>query len=250
MAYVSKWESLDDALARVIEATGESEVEAQHAITRALADGVVEIRAKPVRHATKGLTAAKTILAWAELEIPPRLGPKDLNWERSSTTKPWMVRNDRLRGFWDLAGIELSRSDVTTLLCGPQTEGDTSGKTASESAPTTPRPLAAPAASELPVPANGAGAKSNPARTTADTSGRRRRGRRPMKSEQAQDAMRKDIRQGLPAADLNEMIEKELAARYGVSRDTARKARAAVLSEITEPDLPTNSDNRQLPTRK
>jgi DNA-binding GntR family transcriptional regulator len=33
---------------------------------------------------------------------------------------------------------------------------------------------------------------------------------------------------------LQEMKEKELAATYGVSRDTARKARNAVVSEIAE----------------
>jgi len=35
-------------------------------------------------------------------------------------------------------------------------------------------------------------------------------------------------------AQLQGMIEKDLAARYGVSRDTARKARSAVVSEIAD----------------
>jgi DNA-binding GntR family transcriptional regulator len=43
--------------------------------------------------------------------------------------------------------------------------------------------------------------------------------------------MRLDLLQG---TDLQGMREKELAAKYGVSRDTARKARHAVLAEIVD----------------
>jgi hypothetical protein len=42
--------------------------------------------------------------------------------------------------------------------------------------------------------------------------------------------MRKDLENGtLTIVDLRGMIEKQLAARYGVSRETARKARYYVL---------------------
>ena len=61
----------------------------------------------------------------------------------------------------------------------------------------------------------------------------RKRGRRPKKLEQTKEAMMRDIRRGqLTANKLREMLEKELAATYGVSRETARKARDAVMSEI------------------
>jgi len=47
--------------------------------------------------------------------------------------------------------------------------------------------------------------------------------------------MREDVRQGRrTVAELKKMLEKELASTYGVSRDTARKARNAVLSEFGE----------------
>jgi DNA-binding GntR family transcriptional regulator len=47
--------------------------------------------------------------------------------------------------------------------------------------------------------------------------------------------MRNDIQQGkLTAAELAVMLEKNLSANYSVSRDTARKARKAVLSELGE----------------
>jgi hypothetical protein len=60
----------------------------------------------------------------------------------------------------------------------------------------------------------------------------RRRGPRPKKLEQTKEAMRRDLREnGLTPASLREMREKGLKERYSVSRDTARKARAEILSE-------------------
>jgi hypothetical protein len=60
-----------------------------------------------------------------------------------------------------------------------------------------------------------------------------RRGRHPKKLEQVKEAMRGDIRDGKRTAEsLGAMLEKELENTYGASRDTTRKARAAVLSEI------------------
>jgi hypothetical protein len=57
--------------------------------------------------------------------------------------------------------------------------------------------------------------------------------RRPIKLEQTKEAMRREIQAGeMTPANLTAMIEKELACKYSVSRDTARKARNAVLSEF------------------
>ena len=62
----------------------------------------------------------------------------------------------------------------------------------------------------------------------------RPRGAKPKKLEQVKEAMRNHIQQGRrTVAELSSMREKELAAEYGVSRDTARKARKAV-SEFVE----------------
>jgi DNA-binding GntR family transcriptional regulator len=45
--------------------------------------------------------------------------------------------------------------------------------------------------------------------------------------------MREEIQQGrLTIAQLQGKVEKDLASKYGVSRDTARKARKSVLSEF------------------
>jgi hypothetical protein len=60
----------------------------------------------------------------------------------------------------------------------------------------------------------------------------RPRGRPPTKLETVTEAMRNDIRQGGTVADLEKMLEKNMAEKYGVSRDTARKAREIILSEL------------------
>jgi hypothetical protein len=70
----------------------------------------------------------------------------------------------------------------------------------------------------------------------------RKRGPRPRKSDQVKEAMRNDIRHGrLTVAELSNMLEKDLAPRYGgVSRDTARKAREAVCREFNSRQRATN----------
>jgi hypothetical protein len=61
----------------------------------------------------------------------------------------------------------------------------------------------------------------------------RSRGRRPKKLDQVKEVMWEDIRLGRQTPEgLRDMLEKELEVEYGVSRDTARKARDAVLSEM------------------
>jgi hypothetical protein len=84
------------------------------------------------------------------------------------------------------------------------------------------------------VTATGCRSNASPQRVGAATSARRR-GPKPRKFEQARDAMKDDIQQGrLTAAQLDEMLEKNLSMMYGVSRDVGRKARSAVLSEFGE----------------
>lgn len=71
----------------------------------------------------------------------------------------------------------------------------------------------------------------------------RRRGPKPIKLEKTKEKMRRDIQEGRQTADaLKNMFEKDLASSYGVSRDTARRARNAVLSEIVEHSISTNNN--------
>ena len=61
-----------------------------------------------------------------------------------------------------------------------------------------------------------------------------RRGRKPIKLEQVKEAMKLDFSQ---RSELQNMQEKELAAKYRVSRDTARKARDAVVPQIVDDSI-------------
>jgi hypothetical protein len=70
---------------------------------------------------------------------------------------------------------------------------------------------------------------------SAVASDRPKRGPKPTKLKGVQEAMKRDIQTGKLTVDsLRAMREKQLAGPYGVSRDTARKARNAVLSEFVE----------------
>ena len=70
-----------------------------------------------------------------------------------------------------------------------------------------------------------------------------RGGRRPRKRNRVKAAMNEDLEQGrLTESALKNMLEKNLADKYGVSRETARKARDEVLSEMarmSETQFPT-----------
>jgi hypothetical protein len=61
----------------------------------------------------------------------------------------------------------------------------------------------------------------------------RKRGRTPIKLERVKERMRRDIQEGRCTVDgLNSKLEKVLAQEYAVSRDTARKARNAIVLEF------------------
>jgi hypothetical protein len=72
-----------------------------------------------------------------------------------------------------------------------------------------------------------------------------KRGRKSWKRGPVEAAMRNDIQEGrLTLAELQTMGEKVLADRYKASRDTVRKAREVVLSELSND----KNDKRQFPT--
>jgi hypothetical protein len=253
MAYVGKWERLKDALARVIEASGMSEDEAKEDICGAISDGAIEIRAKPLKHATNGFVARKARPRGSALQIPT-LRPKDIDWDGSRPWKPWLAQCGGFKrpGYWYLDWIELWRDDVTTVLCSAKTLGEPIAYASPESAVTDAGRAAAASVGVL-VPADKlAGRKSVRSPTSTAAAQGRPRGRRPEKFERTVAAIRNNLQQrSLTVAILNKMREKELAAEYGVSRDTARKARDAILSELGKgSEWPTNSDNRQLAARQ
>jgi hypothetical protein len=192
--------------------------QAQADICQVLADRTVRCRFGPQKHAIR-LTISKAVLDGKDVQIPVNLKPEDLDWERSCPAEPWAIRREifGIPGFWHFEWIELSRTDVADVLCTPGRPGS-----AEKLVCPGPRPNVGPQKPEVAGPV-------------------RRRGPRPRKSEQTMEAMRDDIRQGRRTmSDLEEMLEKDLAAHYGVSRDTARKARSAVLSEMKSRQIPTN----------
>jgi hypothetical protein len=82
----------------------------------------------------------------------------------------------------------------------------------------------------LAAPGNpaGAAAPSNSVSTP-------KRGRRSVRLDKVKQSMLEDIEQKrLTVPNLETMLEKEMEARYSVSRDTARRARDAVLSEFVD----------------
>jgi len=224
MAYLSQWLSLSELLSAVMEANRCAKDQAQADICRALNDGA-KFQGKLKKQAN-GPMRAKTILETEDFERLTETKPEDLDWENSYPRKPLRVRRGAFSpaGDWELEKIEVSRADLMDRLCigGGRGEGD---RHSSETACAVSRP--APVGSG-PTPA------ARP-QTSAAALSTRRRGVRPKKFEQVRDAVRNGIQQErLTLARLKDMLEKDLEANYGVSRDTARKARRAVLSEFGE----------------
>jgi hypothetical protein len=195
-------------------------------LCRAVADRTVNIRCKLEQHATRHFTS-KDVLDGNAFEIPTEIKPEGVDWERSRPLKPWFVRRKcySIPLYWHLAWIEVCSTDVTKALClteeqhqsrGPSLEGQ-----------------------ERPFVSN---RRSTAETQTPSAAGPgRRRGARPRKFEQTKEAMKSDIQNvRLTVAQLENMREKDLAARYQVSRDTVRRARDAVLSELNSRQIPTN----------
>jgi len=224
-AYISPWERLSAATERVMGATGRSRDEVRTDICRAIADGAVKIQGKLGRHTTRPCIF-NMVLVGEDFHIPPEIKPEHLDWEQSRPVTAWYLRRERSRvpGYWELEWIELFRSDVTNALCAVRKRTDTAQDASSgTSAMLETRVAVGP----------GLRSRAGPQNPCAAGSGRRR-GAQPKKFEQARDAMRNDIQQGrCTLTGLRDMLEKNLSATYGgVSRDTARKARRAVLSEF------------------
>ena len=224
MPYVPKWERLSDAVARIMNATGMSKEAAQADICCAIADGAIKIRIKPERRQIDSFHTSN-VYDGKDFQIPNKIKTENLNWERSCPIQPWPVQRGigLPPGHWYIEWIELFVSDVTRELCSTGSQSDAGGHASGTVGTTV---TSAPA-----LESSGVGSDAGPQRAAVDQS--RRRGARPKKFEQARNAMRNDIQQGrLTVSKLHDMLEKELSARYSISRDTARKARNAVLLEF------------------
>jgi hypothetical protein len=168
---------------------------------------------------------SKTVLEKEAFQTPTDLKPEDLDWATSRPIKPWFVRRGAhgLHGFWHLARLDLLRIDVNNVLCGmPASDApvlNTAQRTNRDRS----------SVEEVGRP------DTEEARKSIQAGIARHRGRRPIKREATEKAMRLDIQAGrVTWVKLSNMLEKQLSDRYGVSRDVARKARNAVLSEFRE----------------
>jgi hypothetical protein len=241
MTYESIWWALPEALERVMATTGGTEPEVKADICRAIVDGAIGHRGKLKEDRTK-LRTSDAVVEGKELRPWHGLKPEDLDWENSRPLKLWEVAAERLRvsKLWYLDRIELSVADVTQHLGRPERQDDAAQDTLSDPGAAI-RSQSAPESSDSYIYADFASLEP------AASGSARRRGPKPKKLKQTIDAMRNDIREGRrTAAQLEAMPEKTLSADYGgVSRDTARKARNAVLSEFGENNLqqtPTNDN--------
>jgi hypothetical protein len=214
-----------------------SKARAQADLCRAIADGAIKIQVRLKKHASRA-TTSKEVLQGTALQIPRELKPAALDFERSCPVKPWIVRCGSYSpsGYWYLEWIEVCRADVTNVFCAAKERDETTRHAPSETPASTSRPaLESQKAPMGPGPSSTAGPRKRAAAPA------RRRGARPLRFEKARDAMRNDIQQGgYTVAQLDNMLEKNLATTYGVSRDTARKARKAILSELNSRQIPTN----------
>ena|SRR5437660_2746845 len=99
--YVSPWERLSDALARVMAATGLPQEQARIDICRALADRAINFRARLKKQAS-GLTS-KEILERAAFEVEEKIKPEQLDWEQSRPLQPWRIKRPHPNhGLWVL----------------------------------------------------------------------------------------------------------------------------------------------------
>lgn len=216
--YDSIWERLLNALERIITLTGAAREEAKSALWQAIIDGAVRFRGQLCQHAIHRMTAS-SILKGEHFEIPATFKSTDLDWETSRPTKPWVVCRGHfsLPGHWHLNWLEVMKIDVTERFGGQ----DHTFQTAAQD--------------RLPN-----AAASDPSNRTNVRHPARRRGRNAKKFNATKTAMWEEIRQGtLTNSNLNNMLEKELSAKYRVSRDTARRARSAVLSEYAASTIST-----------
>jgi hypothetical protein len=236
--YVPAWGRLLDAI-KPLMAGGRSKEVAQTDLCQAIADGRVKFRGKLMKRENRPTTSTR-VLEGTDFPIPPEMKPEEVDWERSRPRKPLTIRPEifGLPASWYFEWIKVCMADITNVFCraGKQ-DGITQHASSETPATSTSRPALE--SQERPVgpsPRSTAGPRKPGAAGPA-----RRRGARPRKFEQARDAMRNDIQHRRhTVAELENMLEKNLAANYGVSRDTARKARRAVLSELNSRQMPTN----------
>jgi len=208
---------------------GIPEDEAKQAICNGIADGTVEIRLTVREHITKRITAPDKVFTRADIDIPPRIQPDEMDFEASRPLRPWSVKRERipyLAGYCDIEWIEIARADIAKLM---------------RPAPTSDQSVSPPC-EDLRISLGSLDRfQSRSPEQSVATRSARRRGPKPVKFLRVKDAIREALKTGgLSVQQLHDMREKQLASDYDVSREVARKARDSVLSEFNLRQIPTN----------
>jgi len=240
--YVPDWEPLANALKRVL-AAGSKEQEAKADICNAVADKKIAVRV--LVDESDPAVGGKTLSA-PQVAVPSRLNPEAFDWVRSRPLSPWQTGPtsvvERYFPTWSwkprgIALIELSTADVASVLCdgtrSTPTEGTRQGvarkrapddgrsQTSAEDAICEEPKCGSTEAASSPLPPIGGSSQPD---------ARRQRGRKPTVRKTTAAKMLSDLdTKAITRQQLAGMLEKVLAERYGVSRDTARKARNDVL---------------------
>jgi hypothetical protein len=121
VAYIPSWESLADALKRVIAAdVSENEDKAKLDLCRAVADRKINVRVRiaPTDHGRRG-----QLFSDGNVGVPAHLKPDDLDWAKSCPFAQWEIGprpGEHYAWNWayrPLDLIELSTADVIEILC-------------------------------------------------------------------------------------------------------------------------------------
>ena len=86
MAYTPEWETLADALRRVV-AAGNVEADAKRDLCNAIADGAIIVRLVLAEDPRKNLP--QSIASADAFNLPARIVPTDIDWRLSRPIKPW-----------------------------------------------------------------------------------------------------------------------------------------------------------------
>jgi len=128
VAYRPDWESLADALHRLMVTASVSEHEAKADLCLAISDGNIRLRVRIIAEDPNCLLHGM-IVSGDNVAIPWEISPDDFDWKQSRPLQPWSrgTTVGNYRAFWgkkypNFDCIELFRADVTKVLCVARTD--------------------------------------------------------------------------------------------------------------------------------
>jgi hypothetical protein len=114
LAYSHLWESLTEALRRIV-LNGIGETTAKDQLSQAIADGQVKVQVLIDRSDPE---VGGQVLAGSSLSVPERLSSEDLDWERSCPFGPWETGPGNVEHYeatWRWQARPVQRLEVSTI---------------------------------------------------------------------------------------------------------------------------------------